>query len=104
MYLLNMSPHTKIALRAREYPLTWERVPCDMCMQPAVDTHHINSSFRWKRSDDVYNLALVCRDCHNACHTHENAETRQQRINKAFYILNNLEERKEKIRWFNYYL
>lgn len=44
-----------------------EYVPCLVCNAPAVDIHHI--IFRSKGgTDDMENLASLCRHCHDTVH------------------------------------
>jgi len=37
---------------------------CDLCWAVAVDCHH-NYGRIWKLYDDIFNLSLLCRECHN---------------------------------------
>ncbi|HNG97573.1 MAG TPA: HNH endonuclease [Candidatus Absconditabacterales bacterium] len=102
-----MQQHTKIALQSRRYPITGEPVPCDVegCWKPAQDTHHIENSYRGKRKNNKYNLSLLCRDCHNKYgHSGNTVESRILLIERVKWILDNIEERKEQARKFNYYV
>ena len=98
-----MQQHSKVAFRARQYnPSEWEPVPCDLCMSSASDVHHIFNSYRWKRDNDVYNLAVLCIGCHNKQHSKRTDEESKQLQVKVKRILNNLDEWHDKCReyWF----
>lgn len=99
-----MQQRTKVALKAREYNVSeWEPIPCDICLAPATDVHHIDNSFRWKRSNDIYNLSCLCRSCHDRLwHSWNTLEQREVIRDKVKRIINNIDERKELLLNYNY--
>lgn len=64
-----MKKHTKIYLEYHGYQIQ-EDVICEMCGQPAVDIHHIESKGMGgnPKADCIENLVGLCRDCHNKAH------------------------------------
>ena len=56
-----------------------EFVACEMCWcKEIVDIHHIESSFRGRRTHkkDGSNLIWVCRACHDHIHSNNDLEIR----------------------------
>ena len=47
--------------------MKWKTAKCDLCNYVgSVDKHHIN---RDRRSNNKYNLAKICPNCHRAIHS-----------------------------------
>jgi hypothetical protein len=101
-----MKQHTKIAYNSRGYSLDDTPVPCEYsdCWSPAVDCHHIWNSNRGKRDNDPYNLCLLCRFHHDLVHKEHKESTMNILRMEVKWILDNIEERKQQARLFNYYL
>lgn len=54
-------------------------IPCEICVRPATDIHHIKYKSRGGK-DEICNLMALCRDCHNLAHDEILKENDLQRI------------------------
>ena len=72
--------YKKDYLKSRGYE-EWDFIMCEIpwCYRPAVEVHHIESSYKWlrKHNKDWSNLLGVCRNCHDKIHNKNNTETRE---------------------------
>lgn len=61
-----MSNYKRVYLKHFDYG-EQDFVPCECCGSRAVDIHHL--VFRSQGgTDEIENLAAVCRECHNQAH------------------------------------
>ena len=60
-----MKKHTKIYLDYFNFD-ELDYIPCEVCLSPAVDIHHIDARGMGgsKTKDTIENLQAVCRGCH----------------------------------------
>jgi hypothetical protein len=67
-----MKPHVKIYMQYFDLGIE-DIVQCEACMKPGrinngFDIHHINGRVG-KDANNIRNLALLCRDCHDKAHS-----------------------------------
>ena len=68
----------------------WDYINCEKCNKKRCDDiHHIQQSFRGKRthSEDWSDLIWVCRDCHQEIHANNTFEMRQNLLTIVKNIL-----------------
>jgi len=56
-----------------------EYLPCEVCLRPAVDVHHIKYKSRGGL-DILENLMGLCRECHNLAHDEKFTERQLREI------------------------
>jgi hypothetical protein len=73
-----MQQYQKNFLKSRDLDKDFDGLGlCELlCGEPAVDVHHIESSFRWKRDDNPMHLIWLCREHHETIHSKNNYVTR----------------------------
>jgi len=96
-----MQAHTKILIKSRGYDKDYP-IPCEMCLSPCTEVHHIDDSFRWKRDNSPYNLIALCRSCHKLTHDKWDEESKDTHHKKVQSILEDLESWKEEC-WLAWY-
>lgn len=98
----HMQKHTKVLILSRWYD-EYSPIPCEICFNPAVDTHHIDSSYRWQRLDEPNNLIALCRKCHDSTHNKWNEEIKETHRQRVKEILRDPESWKRQCRDLWYY-
>lgn len=79
-----MQTYIKDFLKSRGYD-EGDFIVCEICNSQAVEIHHINSSFRGKRTHkkDWSDLISVCRECQERIHDKNTQEVRDHLLNIA---------------------
>jgi len=60
-----MRIHTKVYMDYFKYDIS-DHIPCEICLAPAVDIHHIEARGMGGTTtkDHISNLMALCRSCH----------------------------------------